>query len=466
MSCSFVQSKSAHSISGSSVSATFGSNITRGNGLLAAVTYIDPNETGNPYPTLSVADSFGAWSPERSSAVALGGDILTQLFFVPFCQAGPNGAVVATSTAPGLMFISIHEVAPDAGEIFKWDSDGINSGIGWDSDFSFPFGTLIQTLPGSQYTGDGYAMLVFAQRSSAGINPTVSGMTGREYEQNTTPVGSIGGGVLGSQATFDSVGALSFGVSLPENPVWSSPSSIVNAVLITIASRPAVASAPTTNAGTGEYSAAVTVVLSQAEGLDIYYTTDGTTPTPSSTHYTGPFVVSESTTVKAIAHQVSTAIYPASFWTDSSVATWELDVYTGTCANPQNIIDGDDTTFATLTCNGSTGDTVAVKANMMNGTTGGPASLKIDFEVTQNDLVAPSQTDPAWKVSGFIGGVETVLASAAPGAGVVARNVVSLAVSAGVSASTLAAKISALCEIPGSSGGVVVKVYGAYLTEP
>jgi hypothetical protein len=464
VSCSFVQSKSAHSTSGSTVSATFSSNITRGNGLLAAVTYIDPNSNGNPYPSLSVADSLGSWTPERSSSVALGGDILTQIFFVPFCQAGPNGPVVATSTAPGLMFISIHEIAPDAGQIFKWDASGINSGIGWDSDFSFPFGTLIQTLPGSQYTGDGYAFLVFAQRSSAGINPTVSGMTGREYEQNTTAVGSLS--VLGSQATFDSVGSLSYGTSLPENPVWSSPSSIVNAILITIASRPAVASPPTTNAGTGEYSAPVTVTLASPEGLDIYYTLDGTTPTSSSTHYTGPFTISESTTVKAIAHQVSTAIYPAAFWTDSSVATWELDVYTGTCANPQNIIDGDDATFATLTCNGSSGDTVAVKANMMNGVTGGPAHINVVFEVTQNDLVAPSQTDPAWKVSAFIGGTETVLASAAPGAGVVAKNTVSLAVSSGVSASTLAAKISALCEIPGSSGGVVVKVYAAYLSEP
>jgi hypothetical protein len=130
------------------------------------------------------------------------------------------------------------------------------------------------------------------------------------------------------------------------------------------------------------------------------------------------------------------------------------------------VIDGDDSTFATLTCGGAAGDVVAVKANMMNGTTGGPGHLKIDFEVTQNDLVAASQTLPAWKVSAFIGGVETILASDVPGGGVVARNTVSLAVTAGVSAPTLAAKISAICQIPGSTGGVQLKVYGAYFVEP
>lgn len=466
MSCSFVQSKSAHSTSGNTVSATFTSNIARGNGLLAAVTYIDPNNSSNPYPTITVRDTPGFWIPRRSNGMPLGGDIWTGMFFIPYCQAGPNGAVIATSTAPGLMFISIHEAAPDAGQIFQWDSDGVNSGIGWDSDFSFPFGTLIECLPGSQFTADGYGFLVFAQRSSAGINPTVSGMTSREYEQNTTPVGSIGGGVLGSQATLDLVGALTAGPSLVENPVWSSPSSIVNAILLTIASTPAVASPPTTDHPTGEYNAHQTVALSQAEGLDIYYTTDGTTPTSGSTHYTGPFTVSEPTTVKAIAHQTSTVIYPAAFWTDSSVATWVLDIFTGACANPGNIIDGDDTTFATLTCGGAAGDIVAVKANMMNGTTGGPGDLVVDFEVTQNDLVAVGQTLPAWEVVAILGGVETVIASGAPGDGVVARRLALHTIPSGTSAPTMAAKIAAICQIPGSSGGVALKIYAAYFEEP
>jgi hypothetical protein len=464
VSISLVQRKSNHSLSGATVSATFASNVTRGNGLLAAVTWIDANSNTTPYPTITVADSFGSWAPLRSQTVPVGGDIFVGVFFIPYCQAGPNGAVVATSSAPGLMFISLHEIAPNSGEIFKFDTSGGNFGIGWDSTFS-DLTNVVETNSGPTYNVTEYEFCAFATRTG-NINPTpTSGSppTAEEYEANATATGSLN--VLGSQATFDRI-SNDFGHLVGFNFAWSYPSSIVCAVLATIASIPAVASPPTSDHPTGEYNAHQTITLSQAQGLDIYYTTDGTTPTTGSTHYTSPFAVNVPTTVKAIAHQTSTAIYSAAFWTDSSVASWTLDIFTGVCLNPANIIDGDDATFATFTSLGSPGDVVSAKANMMNGTTGGPGDITVDFEVTRNDLVAPSQTLPAWKVSAFIGSTETVLASDGPGGGTLARNTVNHAVPAGTSAPTLAAQISAICQIPGSSGGVQLKVYAAYFQEP
>ena len=472
MSVSFVQSKSAKSTSGNSVSATFSSNITAGNGLLAAVTWIDPNSNSNPYPTITVADSFGSWRFITGNNVPLGGDIQTGVYWIPYCKAGPNGAVTATAVsatgaaAPGIMFLTIHEVAPNSGELFVFDIAGTNSGIGWDSDFSFPFGTSVEAIPASTRNVTQYAFIVFATRSG-NIDPTPgTGMTAREYIANTTPVGSIGGGILGSQATFDDV-ANFYGATPSFNLGWSYPSSIVNAVVVTIASIPAVADPPSVvNPFPGEYPSSQSVTLQQDQGLEIHYTTDGSTPTSASTLYTGPISIATPTTLKAIAVQGSTAGWPPGFWTSSSVVTLVYDIYTGTCSNPANVIDGDDTTFAQLNANGSTGDVVAVKVNNMNGTTGGTAHINVDFAVTRNDLVAPSQTLPAWKVSALIGGTETVLASGAPGGGAVTRQIVSLAVAAGVSASTLAAKISAICQIPGSTGAVQVNVYAAYVIEP
>jgi hypothetical protein len=463
VSISLVQRKSNHSLSGSSVSATFTSSVAAGNGLLAAVTWIDPNSNTSAYPAISVHDSVATWGLVRDKTLDLGGDLYCAIYFVPYCQAGPNGAVIATATSPGLMFISIHEIQPNAGEIFKVDTTGADSGLGWDTTFS-DLTSVLLTNTGPSLNVTEYEFAVFSTRTG-NISPTGGGGTPptlREYEANATAVGAIG--VLGSQATFDRI-ANDFGHQVAFPLSWSHTSSIVCAVLVSIASITPVADPPQFAPPGGEYPAHQTVTLFQDQGLAVHYTLDGSTPTSASTLYTVPFTINSTTTIKAIATQPASG-WPPGFWADSTVTSFTIDIYTGVCLNPNNVIDGDDTTFATLTCAGAPGDLVAVKANMMNGTTGGPGHLKVDFEVTQNDLVAALQTLPAWKVSAFIGGTETVLASAAPGAGIVARNTVSLAVSAGVSAPTLAAKISAICQIPGSTGGVQLKVYAAYFIEP
>lgn len=59
---------------------------------------------------------------------------------------------------------------------------------------------------------------------------------------------------------------------------------------------------PTFSPAAGRYTEAQTVTISCAtEGVAIYYTIDGSTPTASSTRYTSPIVIEETTTLKAIA---------------------------------------------------------------------------------------------------------------------------------------------------------------------
>lgn len=64
----------------------------------------------------------------------------------------------------------------------------------------------------------------------------------------------------------------------------------------------AQAVAPVCTPAAGTYATTVSVTCSTTtSGADIFYTLDGSTPTPESTKYTGPLTVSSSVTVKAIA---------------------------------------------------------------------------------------------------------------------------------------------------------------------
>ena len=80
---------------------------------------------------------------------------------------------------------------------------------------------------------------------------------------------------------------------------------------------------PSISPSAGTYTAAQTVTLSHGtSGVTIRYTTDGSTPSPSSTAYSTPFTVSETTTVKARAFK--TTFLPS----DTSSATYTLRVPT------------------------------------------------------------------------------------------------------------------------------------------
>ncbi|WP_294429652.1 chitobiase/beta-hexosaminidase C-terminal domain-containing protein [uncultured Treponema sp.] len=84
-------------------------------------------------------------------------------------------------------------------------------------------------------------------------------------------------------------------------------------------------------------SADITITCS-TDGADIYYTTDGTIPTTSSTLYTGSFTITSTTTVKAIAVKTG--------YNNSGVESTKFTHKVPTCANP--VFSG-DTTFTTST---------------------------------------------------------------------------------------------------------------------
>ena len=95
---------------------------------------------------------------------------------------------------------------------------------------------------------------------------------------------------------------------------------------------------PVISPESGNFTEAQQVTITcETSGATIYYTTDGSTPTTSSTAYSAPFTVSETTTVKAIA--------VLNGYTDSEVATATYTINTIPSGQEQTITIGDESTY-------------------------------------------------------------------------------------------------------------------------
>jgi hypothetical protein len=132
---------------------------------------------------------------------------------------------------------------------------------------------------------------------------------------------------------------------------------------ITVTVSGSVAASPIFNPAGGTYNSAQTVTLSDAtSGATIYYTTNGNTPTTSSTKYSGAITVASSETIQAIAvasgytnSAVSSATYTITIGA-SQADTPSFSPAGGTYSSAQTVTISDATSGATIyyTTNGTT----------------------------------------------------------------------------------------------------------------
>ena len=138
---------------------------------------------------------------------------------------------------------------------------------------------------------------------------------------NTTPSAPTAGTCGAGGATY--TGSITVSTSETLNAIATEAGSTNSAVATAtyVISLPAAA-APAFSPPGGTYTGAQTVTISTATpGATIYYTTNGTTPTTSSSVYSGPITVSTSETLEAIA--------VATGYTQSTVATATYTINSG-----------------------------------------------------------------------------------------------------------------------------------------
>ena len=125
--------------------------------------------------------------------------------------------------------------------------------------------------------------------------------------------------------------------------------------------------APILSPAAGTYTSAQSVKITDATaGATIYYTTNGTAPTTSSTKYTAPIAVAATETIKAIAvatGYTTSAVATAAYTIEKPAATPVFSPVAGTYASAQAIKITDATEGATIyyTTNGTTPTTSSAK---------------------------------------------------------------------------------------------------------
>jgi N-acetylneuraminic acid mutarotase len=110
------------------------------------------------------------------------------------------------------------------------------------------------------------------------------------------------------------------------------------------------AATPTFSPSTGAYNSAQTVSISDATpGVTIYYTTNGTMPSTSSSVYSGPITVSSTETLEAIAVETgySTSLVAKATY-DFNVATPTFSVPGGTYTSAQTVTISDATSGSSI----------------------------------------------------------------------------------------------------------------------
>ncbi|MBV8438072.1 MAG: chitobiase/beta-hexosaminidase C-terminal domain-containing protein [Silvibacterium sp.] len=251
---------------------------------------------------------------------------------------------LSNTTTPGVDVTSGYTLPPHSVTAFMWQSNGSSS--------SPVAATPTFSLAGGTYTS-AQTVTISSSTSGATIYYTTNGNT------PTTSSAMYAGPITVSSTEQLQAIAVESGYT----------TSAVASTTYTISSTSSTLPTPAFSVAGGTYSSAQTVAISDAtSGTTIYYTTNGTTPTTSSTRYSGAITVAASETVEAIAVKsgsnnspVAIAAYTISSLSSSTLPAPTFSVAGGTYSTGPTVAISDATAGTTIyyTTDGSTPTTLA-----------------------------------------------------------------------------------------------------------
>ena len=209
----------------------------------------------------------------------------------------------------------------------------------------------------------------------SGIDAYDNGSYGNSPYTGTYTVNSDGtfsGGFAGSYSVFTMTGVIDNGnaemeFTYNESGVGGIVSCVGESTYGPVGTNP-VAATPTFTPAPGAYGATQSVTLSDTPGAVIFYTTNGATPTTSSSKYSTPIAVSATTTIQAIAVASgynNSAIAAGTYFITTGVPTAATPTFSpapGTYPSAQAVTLSDTTTGAVIyyTTNGTTPSTTSL----------------------------------------------------------------------------------------------------------
>lgn len=211
--------------------------------------------------------------------------IATVLMLMSSVAWGQNSAVLPSTQALTTSFVNVG------------DDENIQIKTSSANGYTNPLRFYANSITTIQAINNAKILSVTYEASSTGNYVT--------YAQNATVTPSVTPTVSGKNVTW------TYSESSNVTEFTFKPSSQTRCNSITIVytlSGASTVSTPTFTPVAGTYVGAQNVTIScETAGATIYYTTDGTDPTNTSTQYTGAIAVSETTTIKAIAYVGETA---------------------------------------------------------------------------------------------------------------------------------------------------------------